>query len=153
MIKYIFCKQNGLKNKGPINNFNVTIIPEKLASAGANVGNLLTVSRQCVSHATCQRAAYLQSVACICFKHVHFTGMIMALILVVDPMFSSSFSSQKCLLSFGYLRIFYVITQSSLFANNYWILGTQIANNNVIISCSISGLYFAVPPAGCCDSC
>jgi hypothetical protein len=40
-----------------------------------------------------------------------FSGMIVALILVVDPMFFRQICSEKYTLAFGYLRIFKVIPQ------------------------------------------
>jgi hypothetical protein len=56
-------------------------------------------------------AAYLQLVGLPTFqaRHFHvFSGMIVALILIVDHMFFGQFCSQKYSHSFGYLRIFYV---------------------------------------------
>jgi hypothetical protein len=63
---------------------------------------------------TGRRVAYLSEAAFpsffFFFFFFFFLGMVVALILVVDPKFFVPIYSQKYTLHFGYLRIFYVTT-------------------------------------------
>jgi hypothetical protein len=113
MTRFIFVNKNKLKDMESTAKIKRKIIPEKTTwkCSAWNIGNFLTISTQHMLHA-CNTCCLLTFRTLPTFQARHFQvflGMIVALILTVDPKFFKSFCSQKTL-SFGYLRNFYVTT-------------------------------------------